>query len=397
MKNNENELPAEISPATTCVEKSISDPKANPSNMLILTAEDILKTYPDAEAESARKYYEFLKLKEQNPIFGYKKLAKMLALPISATRGWKQWNCTPISIKAIEKLTQTGLLPLYSDNPKLPAILRLLGAGFTDGGIDKHMNTFHFNSAIKTNINKWKKDFEEVFPFAANSLSYIATGEYKSSIGTRTCDRAIVRFFAALGCPVGNKTMVSYNLPKWLFELPDDLKIAFIDGFFSCEVAMPQFKNRGENSWHFVNFSLSMSKIEEKEAEHILFLQSLCKLCENIGIKHTSINRVPQPIMKNGNIRRKDGKTCDSYRILFSVETKNVLKTHELIPLTYAVEKKQRFDNAVKTYRDRNKTALFKTSIVTDSAYAKNNARENCEEESIEEKSMVLQCNHSHR
>ncbi len=381
---------AENSPAATGVAQSISEAKTKNSNMLILTAEDILKTYPEKEAESARKYYEFLKLKEENPTFGYKKLAKMLTVPIHLTRGWKQWNCKPISITAIEKLTQIDLLPLYLDNPKLPAILRLLGASFTDGGIDKNINTFHFNSAVKTNINKWKDDFDAVFPFAKESISYIATGQYKSSIGARTCDRSVIRLFAALGCPVGNKTMVSYTLPTWIFELTTKLKLAFIDGFFSCEVAMPQCKNRGINSWHFVNFSLSMSKIEEKEIEHLEFLKALCMLCENVGLKYTSIKRVPQPTMKKGNIRRKDGKICDSYRILFSAESENVLLAHKLIPLTYAVEKKQRFDNAVKTYRQRHSGTTIKTEDCSINVDAKNYSSEDNTEESIEAEAMVL-------
>ncbi len=345
---------ATTSPATTCPEKSKSN-AGEKTSMLILTAEDILKTYPECEAESARKYYEFLKLRVENPTFGYKKLAKMLDVKDGTTRGWKQKNSKPTPILAIEKLIAVGLLPLCSDNPKMPAILRLLGASFTDGGIDIRLNTFHFNSAIKRNIHAWEKDFLEVFPFAKDSLSYIATGKYKSSIGVRTCDRAVVRFFAALGCPVGNKTIVSYALQKWLFELSTELKLAFIDGFFSCEVAMPQCKDRGNCKWHFVNFSLSMSKIEEKETEHLEFLKTLCELCKSIGIEHTSINRVPQLEIKDGKQRRKDGKICDSYRILFSIEAKNVLRAHKLIPLTYAIEKKERFDNAVKTYRNRHK------------------------------------------
>ncbi|MDP3742106.1 MAG: hypothetical protein Q8R15_02210, partial [Candidatus Micrarchaeota archaeon] len=273
-------------------------------------------------------------------------------------RGWKQMNCKPTSTLAIEKLREVGLLPLYSDNLKMPAILRLLGAGFTDGGIDKNLNTFHFNSARMENIMAWKKDFLEVFPYGEETLSAIITGYNQSSIGVRTTDRSIVRFFAALGCPVGNKTMVSYNLPKWLFELSAELRAAFLDGFFSCEVAMPQYPI-WRKAMHFVNFSLSMSKIEEKEAEHLEFLKTLCELCKSIGIEYTSINRVPQKkTLEDGTPRRKDEKVCDSYRILFSNAPENVIRTYKLIPLTYAIEKKQKFNEAVNTYRQRRRIPI---------------------------------------
>lgn len=326
-----------------CPEKDKSNTNQQ-SSMLILTTEDILKTYPEYEAESARKYYEFLNLRAENPTFGYKKLAKMLGVKDGRTRCWKQWNGKPTPILAIEKLTQVGLLPFYSDNPKIPAVLRLLGAGFTDGGIDKNLNTFHFNSARMENIMAWKKDFLEIFPFAEEKLSAIITGKNQSSIGVRTTERAIVRFFSALGCPVGNKTMVSYSLPAYLLKLSQELRAAFLDGFFSCEASLPPV----------TTFSISMSKIEEKEAEHIQFLSDFCTLCQSIGIEHTSINKVPQKkILEDGTSRRKDGRTCDSFRILFSYKPENVMKTHSLIPLTYAHEKKIRFDKLVAQYKEK--------------------------------------------
>lgn len=353
MKNYEiKSAEANFTGNDVCPEKDKNNEKQS-SHMLILTAEDILKTYPEYEAESARKYYEFLKLRVENPTFGYKKLAKLLGVKDGRTRCWKQWQGKPTPILSIKKLTEIGLLPLYSDSPKMPAILRLLGAGFTDGGIDKNLNTFHFNSARMENIMAWKKDFLEIFPYGEETLSAIITGRQETSIGLRSTDRSIVRFFAALGCPVGNKTMVSYTLPKWLPFLPTGPILAFLDGFFSCEVAMPQYPI-WRHTRNFVNFSLSMSKIEEKEAEHLEFLNALCKLCKGIGIKHTSINRVPQKkLLEDGTLRRKDGKTCDSYRILFSNSSENVFHAHRSIKLTYAIEKKERFDNAVKTYKQR--------------------------------------------
>ncbi len=353
MENYEKELAeANFTGNDVCPEKGKNN-ENQISNMLILTAEDILKTYPNYEAESARKYYEFLKLREENPMFGYKKLAKMLEVKDGATRGWKQKNCKPTAVVAVEKLTDAGILPLYPENPKMPAILRLLGAGFTDGGIDTRLNTFHFNSARMENIEAWKKDFLEVFPYGEETLSAIVTGYNQSSIGVRATDRSIVRFFAALGCPVGNKTMIYYILPTWLSLLSNELKLAFLDGFFSCEVAMPQYPI-WRHARNFVNFSLSMSKIEEKEAAHLEFLNALCNLCKSVGIQHTSINRVPQrKTLQDGTPRRKDGKTCDSYRILFSHTPENVIRTHSLIPLTYAIEKKLKFNEAIKTYRQR--------------------------------------------
>ncbi len=361
-----------------CCERSIMPPVLDP-DMLILTADDVLKTYPEYEAESARKYFEYLKLKEENPTFGYKRLAKMLGVSISRTRCWKQWDGKPTSVTAIEKLTAVGLLPLHADNAKLPGILRLLAAGFTDGGIDKRLNTFHFNSARMENILAWKKDFIDIFPFGEKTLSAIITGEKETSIGVRTTDRAIVRFFAALGCPVGNKTNVSYKLPEFLFSILEEHKAAFLDGFFSCEAGMPPS-----------SFSISLSKIEEKEMEHLTFLNKFCKLCESVGIKYTSINLVPQKEMLNGKPRRKDGKTCDSYRILFSFKPENVIRAHKLIPLTYAAEKKERFDRAVKKYHQRYLPAPIKSLNSSIDIDANNSLQESATEESSQAESLVL-------
>jgi len=354
-----------------CCEKGLMSATVN-SNMLILTVDDVLNTYPAYEAESARKYFEYLKLKEENPTFGYKRLAKMLGVSISRTRCWKQWDGKPTSVLVIKKLTEAKVLPLYSDNSQLPAILRLLGAGFTDGGIDKNLNTFHFNSARMENIEAWKKDFLEVFPYGEETLSAIITGRNKTSIGVRTTDRSIVRFFSALGCPVGNKTMVSYELPNWLFQQPTEIKAAFLDGFFSGEVSVPP-----------VGFCLSLSKILEKEIEHMAFLRQVCEFCRSVGIKHTSIGMVEQ------KPKRKDGRICDSYRILFSTLPENLLRTYYLIPLTYAVEKKRRFDKFMARHAKK-EAAPIKTSSATIPIDAINNLPEDKKQESSQAQSLVL-------
>ena len=56
--------------------------------MLILKEKDIINTYDKRQQEQCRLYYEYKKIKQQNPKFGYKRIAKLLGQSIWKTR-WR--------------------------------------------------------------------------------------------------------------------------------------------------------------------------------------------------------------------------------------------------------------------------------------------------------------------
>ncbi len=82
----------------------------------------------------------------------------------------------------------------------------------------------------------------EIFPFLSNKINLTEGGEYGHSYNIRTFDRNVIRFFVALGTPVGDKVAIKYTLPKYISKLSGNHKIAFLDGLLSSEVSVTTFR-----------------------------------------------------------------------------------------------------------------------------------------------------------
>lgn len=259
---------------------------------VLVGKQDIINTYSKEEQHSCQKHAEYKKLIKKKPSFGYKRCAKILGVPAGRVRWWHTKGpkrAIPLALRAVEKLKSANMLPFTEKHEHAETILRMLGVLFGDGGIDKRLNTAALVSADKRDVDLWKKDLLQVFPYAKNKMNLTEGGEYGHSYNIRTFDRSIIRFFAALGAPVGDKVAREYTLPKYIFRLPKRLRIAFLDGLLSSEISVPNF--RGDNRWNwtkrFTNFSLGMSKIDSFEKEHKQFLQSLKKLCASVDLTCT--------------------------------------------------------------------------------------------------------------
>jgi len=256
--------------------------------MLLISEQDVINTYSENEQNSCAKYSEYLNLAKLNPSFGYKKCAKLLNIPAGRTRWWHtkgEKKATPVALKAVEKLKQNNLLPFASKHKHAKTIFRMLGMLYGDGCIDRNLNTLSFISSVEENIELWKKDLIEVFPFIKNKLNLIHVGEYGHAFSLRTCDRAVIRFFVALGVPVGDKVIVPYSFPRNFDSLNRHLILSFFDGLFSAEISVPRFQARTRCKSYFKNFSFSLSKDQVLEESHIEFMKQIMVYMKKFGEK----------------------------------------------------------------------------------------------------------------
>lgn len=315
---------------------------------MLVGEKSIIQTYSKQEQYSCRKYAEYQKLIKENPSFGYKRCAKLLGIPQGRTRWWHAKNAKkarPIALKTVEKLKNAEFLPFTKKHKDAEIILRMLGTLFGDGGIDKRLNTMAFISANKKDVDLWKKDLLKVFPYAKNKINLVEGGEYGHSYNIRTFDRSIIRFFVALGAPVGDKVSQQYHLPKYLFRLYKKQRIAFLDGLVSSEGSVPSF--RGDNNWNwgkrFTNFSLGLSKIDLLEKEHCHFLESLKKLCVSVGLTCTpNLRKETKKISQ-----RKDGHRACCYRIFFQTHFHKIIEFNKIFELRYSANKKERLERII--------------------------------------------------
>jgi Lon-like ATP-dependent protease len=320
---------------------------------ILVSEQDVINTYSEKDRLSCRKYFEYLKLIQDNPMAGYKKAAKLLGVKQGSTRWWGtegKKKSIPNPLKVVQKLKEAGLLPFTEAHKDAKLIFNMLGVLFGDGGIDQRLNTVAFISSNIRDIILWRSDFEGIFQFAKNKIQVVEGGEYGHSYNIRCWDRAVIRFFAALGAPVGDKVITLYSLPTWIWDSSENAKLSFLDGYLAAEVSVPEWRVLSHRSPYFVNFSLGISKDMALEKEHLEFLGSLAKLLNIVGVKTGKIKKNASA----GRIR-KDGRVTSNYRILISTDYDKVLFFNEIFELLYANDKKERLERQVFLAKEHKK------------------------------------------
>ncbi len=313
----------------------------------IVSEQDIINTYSAEDQRSCQKYAEYLQLVKANPKIGYKKAAKILGVRQGSTRWWHtkgKKQAIPNPIKAARKLEQYGLLPFSAGHPEFNNVLRMMGVIYGDGCLDCNLNTLSFISSDFADIETWKRDFFRIFPFATDKINIIEGGEFGHSYCIRTFDRSIIRFFVALGTPVGDKVTINYRLPIWLSKSSKESRVAFLDGYLSSEVSVVRYRPDSLRNSRFTDFAIGLSKIEFLEKEHREFLRSVEALLASVGISTTgNINK-----NYSAGRHRKDGAFTANYRIFLRTTFHRVLFFDKQFPLRYAEDKKRRFQSVIE-------------------------------------------------
>ena len=339
-----------IGSAETRSSKTDYNQNTEGSNMepkVLVSEQGIIATYSEEEQQSCRQHAEYQKLILENPSFGYKRCAKLLGVPQGRTRWWHTKGAkkaVPIALKTVEKLKSAGFIPFTEKHEHAKVIFNILGTLFGDGGIDKRLNTMAFISSDKRDVDLCVQDLLKVFPFAKGKTNLVEGGEWGHSYNIRTFDRNIIRFFVALGAPVGNKVTVKYGLPQWLFSVSKKSRLAFLDGYLASEVSVPRWRTGISGNCFFADLAMGISKVLPLEAEHIAYLKEVEKLLHSVGIATTGyVNKN----LSAGRLR-KDGFQTANYRIFLRTTFHRVLFFNEKFPLRYATNKKQRMNAQIQ-------------------------------------------------
>lgn len=315
--------------------------------MTLVDEQSIIETYSPEEQFSCKKYFEYQKLLQENPKIGYKKCAKLLGVSQGRTRWWHTKGpkkAIPLPLKTAEKLKTAGLITFSEGHKYAEIIFNILGTIFGDGGIDRNLNTMAFISGDKRDIDLWENDLLKIFPFAIGKTNLIEGGEYGHSYNIRTFDRAVIRFFVALGAPVGSKVATNYSLPKYIFDLSETNRIAFLDGLLASEVSVPSFRDDSKGHKRFTNLMFSLAKIDSLENQHKNFMRSMEQLLGSVGIATTGHLRKDIHLER----KRKDGNLSSPYRIFLRTIFQRILDFNELFQLRYAADKKERLQKEIE-------------------------------------------------
>ncbi len=205
---------------------------------MILTEQNIISTYNEKQQEQCKLYSKYLKLKIKYPTYGHKKLAKLLKVPYHKIAHWHFKN-PPTPIQTINYLKERNLIPLKEDNKHLKLISKILGTTFGDGGIFSNLNGIFLSSSELSSIKEFKKDLEKIFGEEVKSNERIIKGgEYGNSYCYQNTNRKVIRFFHALGAPIGKKSNIKLKIPERILN-----QDSFYQAFFGNEIGIPKIHN----------------------------------------------------------------------------------------------------------------------------------------------------------
>ncbi|WP_297506593.1 ATP-dependent protease LonB [Thermococcus sp.] len=296
--------------------------------LVILDEFSIARTY--GEEEKIREYSRWKEYRKKTG-HGYKRASKELGIKVSTLRWWEK-GAKPKSLKMAEELRKLGLLPLTSEDERLEKIALLMGALFSDGSIDKNLNTLSFISSEREAVEKFVEMLRELF----GEFNYEIKENRQArgrSILFRTWDRRIIRFFVALGAPTGNKTEVKLEIPWWI-RLKPSLFLAFFDGLYSGDGSVPRFAVYGEGIKF--NGTLEIAQLTDELEKKVPFFEELAWYLGLFGIE--------------AKLRIDEAKGKHKVRLILSQSVDNVLTFLEFVPITLSPAKRTKFLEEVRKY-----------------------------------------------
>ena len=301
---------------------------------IIIDEEDIISTYDARPREQCRLYYQYLELRSQNPTWGYKRISKAMEQPIGKTRWWHANKHIPVPIQTADWLKERALLPLKSDNPKLPLIAKVLGATFGDGGIFENLNGTFLSSSNYKDAEEFSKDLQKLF---GNDIILNTElregGEYGHSWCMMNTNRNVIRFFLALGAPRGNKVHKSLNIPRWI-KIREDLENEFYGSLFGGELSVSQ---KYKKSLPRIEFCIT--GLKHLASNRVIFFNEIINYLKlkNIEITNRGID-----------VRKfNHGKENMAYRFILSQSPSNIEAFAEKVKINYCNLKKYKLLTAL--------------------------------------------------
>ena len=310
----------------------------------IITKQDIINTYDERQQEQCRLYYEYKKIKQENPSYGYKRIAKLLGHSYGKTRWWHCGRHTPVPIQTAEWLEERSIIPLESNNPNLFLLAKVLGATFGDGGIFGNLNGIFLSSSELEAVQEFGEDLKRLFGEEIEENSRIIEGgEYGHSWCYQNTNRSVIRLFQALGAPIGDKAQIELKVPKWIQEEKETIQDEFFGSLLGGELGVPKIhidRNRLDL------FSLGITGSDKFAENRISFLSSLGIYLNNKGIRTGKIS-----LNDHKKVNRK-GEPTKIYRLLISTEFENLVNFKTRIKISYCVYKPKKLANTINQFAE---------------------------------------------
>lgn len=201
-------------------------------------------------------------------------------------------------------LTRIGLLPLKSDNRKLPILAKLLGLVVTDGYLyeDRKHNICetHFSVGTEEDAEEIRRDlltlgFEKLEVKRQIKKRQINGRDFTiNCLRCRSSTHALLYLLKTLGSPVGRKKNQTYFVPDWIMNGGEMIKRKFMSGWIGGDGCKIDYRiKHGGTSSHDAGFNVNaieFHKEKELEREGILYAKQLGLLFEQLGVEVKDIS-----------------------------------------------------------------------------------------------------------
>jgi tRNA-splicing ligase RtcB len=241
-------------------------------------------------------------------------------------------------------LKKHGLLPLRQNSAALPILIKIIGFVMGDGTIyfvnkiGKGMTWFFGQpedlESIRDDVAQlgvtasilYRRDRQHRIETDYGDIRF-ASVNYSFKVGSR----AFAALLALLGCPIGNKSIQSYGVPKWLKSAPLWQKRLFLASYFGAELQSPRaFPERNRN---FPMPILTVQKNEKFAKDGRNFLNQIAEMVQEFGVETKGINEHHEEVF------RKNGRSV-RLRLLFSSRPESLLNLYARIGFEYHQKKR---------------------------------------------------------
>lgn len=253
----------------------------------------------------------------------------------------------PNSVNNVEELERLGLLPLENkDNKLFGLFVKILGFRYADGCIyyQRRNNSFTFALYLGKfkDAEKLCKDLYDAFGIRKEPKL-----NKKSKTYVVYLPASFARLCICTGSPVGDKTLQSFVLPRWIFNLSEDLKWEFLDGLFSGDGEAPRLKINS-NSCESLKLSLSSDKRFVRTFTR-QFMTDVWRLMDSLSIKASR----PKIGWNSPRVGRDNSIT---YPVTIRVLTKkeNMLRFLENVRYSYAFGASEKTKIAIDALKGEN-------------------------------------------